>query len=173
MILKEITLKWKLKNWQKKNKVLRTNIIFKDSLAIGILFSQELNTNIEIIEKFKNKLLNEGKSVKILTCITNSKIISNSENVVFSLKDISVTGKIENDKLIDFLKTEFDFLFCLAPIYNPLINFVLQKSVARCRVGIYNGSNFENYEFMIKVPQEQDLEISLNQMLYYVKVMKN
>lgn len=171
--IKELALKWKLNNKNNEN-IIHENIAFDKASYIGILFYEDINIDFSILENFVKKLINEKKSVKILVYTSELKNIETDlEIIFFTKKDISLLGELTNQEVNDFVEYQFDYLFCTYTEPFLAFNIILQKSNAKCRVGIYNIENANNFELMIEKSTNNDLETTLNQLLYYVKVMKN
>ncbi len=169
--IKELALKWKLNNRHNEN-VIHENIGFDKASTVGILFYEDID--FSILENFVKKIKIDKKSVKVLVYTSEVKNIETDlEITIFNKKDISLLGEILNREVKRFAEFNFDYLFCTYNEPFPAFDMILQKSRAKCRVGIYNVENANNFELMIEKSTNNDLETTLNQLLYYVKVMEN
>jgi len=171
--IKELAIKWKLNNKNNEN-VIHENIAFDKATSIGILFYEDINIDFSILENFVKKIKLEKNFVKVLVYTSEIKNIETDlEITIFNKKDISIMGEILNQEVNNFIEFNFDYLFCTYNVPFPAFDMILKKSQAKCRVGIHNVANADNFELMIEKSINNDLETSLNQLLYYVKVMKN
>ena len=125
---------------------------FKHAQNIGLIFSIGDLSKHKSIKKFIKILEDDGKTVQVLSYLGKEK--ENHEFLFdfFTDDDLSIWGKQQNATANKFTNNEFDFLFHLDITRNDLIENILAKSNARCRIGIIQGE-LENrnlfYELML------------------------
>jgi hypothetical protein len=143
-------LRYNTKNQLKKNKTLRSNISFKKSAKVGVLFTIENRAKHDLIKEFIKKLESDGKTVSVLAFLPEKK--ENFEFLFnyFTAKDISFFGSLQSADALTFANTPFDFLYCLDESPNPMVLNVLARSKALCRIGRHIEENEVFFELMIE-----------------------
>ena len=106
-MLKEFIYNWKT-NSALKNSAKIENVSFDKATSIGFLFEDD--SNYKITKTFIETLTKEGKSVSILIKSDEKEIISEKH---FTSKQCKWFGKIENENVVKFINTPFDYLFLL------------------------------------------------------------
>jgi len=149
VLMKINFLKIRTNSQLKKNKTPRSSTPYKRALSIGILFSVEDKQKHDHIKEFIHKLEHDGKKVQVLEYLPNKKENYEFMFDFFTLKDISLWGKIESEKTLNFSDTPFDYLFCLDTERNPMVLYLLARSKSKCRVGRFNDNEKTFFEFMI------------------------
>lgn len=142
-------LKIRTNNQLKKNKTERGSTPYKKALTVGILFSVEDRKKHDDIKALIHKLEHDGKKVQVLEYLPNKKDNYEFMFDFFTLKDISFWGKIESEKTLKFSDTPFDYLFCIDTEPNPMLQYLLARSKAKCRVGKFHEGEESYFEFMI------------------------
>jgi len=157
MILSQ-ALSYKTKQFQKVNTSLRLSISFAEAKHIGIIFSNDLPEKVLMAEKLSTIYKKEGKQVKVLAYDRNVQV-KHLPFESFSKKDITFWGNFLNESINQFSQISFDFLICLD--HNPgiIIQNILAKSKAKCRVGVWNNLDIENrmFELIIQTSKEMNL----------------
>lgn len=147
------------------------------SLSEPISFDRSHTVGILAVDSFENQmdelalaLENEGKRPRKISFITEPvKNKSYSEQSVTS-KDISLTGVIHSSELLFFTKQTYDFLICIDPTGNPYIKYLLSKTQARHRIGLYHANFAHHLDMMVK-PRE--MTNAVEELMKYVKMIKN
>lgn len=153
----------------------RNVVNYQQVNKIGILFHLTEEVDPEPLAQFIRKLEQDHKKLKLLTYLETT----HSHPYRFYLdffhrQDIPWTGKLEEiPKIRQFLDTPFDYLFCIESEPQPVFNIILQKSVANCRVGLFDEKRTNLFEMMVQNPDWKDLPHTLEQMLIYTKLLKN
>lgn len=143
-------MKWRTRSALLKNKSLRTSTPYKKTGTVGIIFTVEDRQKHDDIKEFIKHLEQDGKRVRVLEFLPKKK--ENYEFLFdfFTLNDLTVWGKIENEAARTFAQANFDYLFYIDNTHNPLVLNILAQSKANCRVGKYNKDNESFFEFMIE-----------------------
>jgi hypothetical protein len=142
---------------------------------IGILFHLTEDVEPEPLGQFIKKLEQDHKKVKSLTFLENTHSHPYRFYIDFFRKDdIKWNGNLEEiPKIRQFLDTQFDYLFCIESEPQPVFNVLLQKSKANCRIGLFDEKRTNLFEIMVDNPDWKDLPHTLEQMLNYLKILKN
>ncbi|MCS6973667.1 MAG: hypothetical protein NZM13_04220 [Cyclobacteriaceae bacterium] len=142
-------LKLRTKNQLRKNKTQRSSIPFKKAERIGLLFTIEDRNKHDHIKQFIHKLEQEGKKVQAFAFLPPKK--ENYEFLFdfFTPQEVSFCGSIKSDHALRFADTAFDYLFCLDKNPNDYICYLLARSKARCRAGIYSEQLQPYFELMV------------------------
>lgn len=155
----------------KTNTVKRQTVAYGKARSVGIIFSDS-EEGYQPISKFVRRLQVEGKRVKALTYF--DQMHSNGYDFSFDYftKDqISATGKINSEKVDQFIETDFDHLFCISKYSFLPFDYILLKSKAKCRIGMYLDEKSAYFELMIKPRPEATLEESINQIVHYTQAL--
>ena len=152
MTMKLTFLKSRTNSQLRKNKALRDSIAYKTSSAIGILFTVEDKKKHEMVKELVHKLEGEGKKVTVMSFLPSKK--DNYEFLFdfFSLEDINFWGNLHSTQAIKFAESSFDYLLCLDTIPNPMIQNILARRKAKCRIGKFNYNGASFFEMMIDTP---------------------
>jgi hypothetical protein len=151
---------------------LRKNIPYPQARQIGLLFINEREEDYAAINRFVQKLAREGKKVTALTYFEHPQ--SNGYDFYFdsfTKEQISATGVINSDKVERFIETDFDYVFCINKYSFLPFDYILLRSKAKCRVGMYLEEKPECFELMIRPRQEDTLEGLLDQLLTYLQAL--
>ena len=170
-MLKKVGQRVLLRKSQKNQTSIRETVPFKDATQIGILVKRK-NQNVAIVKKFLTLLRSEGKELHVLYYNDENDISKGMDVKMLGKKDINWIGKFKPYGIKKFIKTEFDYLFCLNT--SPFLPFenVVALSRAKCRIGIYNKRYKHSYELMIHTKQKEGLARLAEQMIFYVKQIK-
>ena len=133
-----------------KNQIPRSNYLLKSSHRIAIVFFSEDEDSykncLTFVDSFKNQ---NNKELEVLVQGTNNLIID-SEHLKVNLSDFGFFGALKNEKVKEFLEIEFDYLFCLDKVLNPISKFILSETKARMRIGFHDHEAEDFFEMMIK-----------------------
>lgn len=151
---------------------IRKNIPYSQARQVGVLFMNEGEDDYAVINKFMQKLARDGKKITALTYF--ERIQSNGYDFYFdsfSKEQISATGVINSDKVERFIETDFDYLFCINKYSFLPFDYILLRSRAKCRVGMYLEEKPDCFELMIKPKPEDTFESLIDQLLKYLKAL--
>jgi hypothetical protein len=145
-------LKVRTNSQLKRNRTQRDSISYQSANTVGILFTVEDKRKHEIVKELVRKLEVDGKKVFVMSFLPNKK--DNYEFLFdfFSTHDINFWGNIQSTPLIKFAETQFDYLLCLDTQPNPMVQNILARSKAKCRVGKFNTNGKSYFEMMIDTP---------------------
>ncbi|MEQ8303408.1 MAG: hypothetical protein RIB47_08460 [Cyclobacteriaceae bacterium] len=154
----------------KKNKSIRGSVPYKYATQVGILFSVEDKAKHDAVKEFIKILEADGKKVKVLEFLPNKKENYEFMFDFFTIKDLSFWGKIDSQDASKFSEVPFDYLFCLDTESNPLVQHLLARSKAKCRIGRYAEKDQSFYELMIE--QNGTARGLIDSMYKYTKQLK-
>ena len=154
----------------KSNQSLRASIPYKQALNVGLLFSVEDRKKHDAIKDFIKQLQQDGKKVTVLEYLPSKK--DNYEFLFdfFTIHDLSFWGKINSPGTDQFIETSFDYLFCIDMDANPLIQNVLARSKAKCRIGKFSTGDQAYFELMIE--QNGSVNNLIENMYKYARQLK-
>ena len=159
-MFKKRFLSLRTKTLLRKNSSLRESKSFKKASHVGIIFEIEGLEKHRAVKQFIKDLESEGKQVEVLTYLGKGK---DNHEFLFdfvSQGDVSFWGNITNERALSFANKEFDYLFNFDNTRNQVIENILARSKARCRVGCYMEENQEFFEFMVQ-PESAGTEGSI------------
>jgi len=162
-MIKEVFL-----NWLSKKKTIseQNPVSFQHAKSIGILTTYDSS---ELNWKVVSNLEGEGKSTRVISFVNNPVKGETYPAHTFTSKDISMSGNILSDELLYFCKQEYDFLLCLDTSSNKYIKYVLAKTQATHKIGLYD-TNFEGIlDMMIKPTTESPIE----ELVKYAKMIRH
>ena len=166
-MIKEPILKYKTKKaLNKPNKKQSTT--FESAKSIGFLFDN--NDNYKKTKSFIEKLTNEGKSTIILIR-SKEKEAPTSKHYVH--KDFNWSGSVSSERVSNFIKTKFDYLFMLNDEIHYLNQYILASSEAKCRVGL-NKEEFQPFfELMFENSNKESIDKFYNTVKSYLDKIKS
>jgi hypothetical protein len=157
-----------------KNKIPRNNTSFSNSKDIGLVFTWEGDSKYSQVLELVKVLEMHGKNVEMMCYIRNPKEQNLPGINLYYDKDISFFGKSKSEKFSKFLSKSFDFLLHLDLQTAIMVQYVLSRTNAKCRVGKNDMDNCQFYELMIRPAEEENFKDYCDQVLHYTKsIMTN
>lgn len=154
----------------KKKGTLRATVPYTSAQRIGVLFTVEDQQKHLLIKDFVQQLTQDGKQVHVLEYLPKKKENPEFMFDFFSIQDLNFWGKLSNENVEKFIKTNFDYLFHIDLTSNPLMQYVLALSKAHCRIGKYDEAATPFYELMIET--NGSLQGLLDNMYNYTKKLR-
>ncbi|MFN8691480.1 MAG: DUF6913 domain-containing protein, partial [Cyclobacteriaceae bacterium] len=136
-MFKNTFLRWRTNNARKKNKSIRASLPYPQAMSIGVLFTVEDKAKHDEVKRLVKVLETEGKKVRVLEFLPRKKENYDFLFDFFTIDELSFWGSLQSDKALHFADTTFDYLFNLDTEPNDLIDYLLARSKAHCRVGVY------------------------------------
>jgi hypothetical protein len=172
MNLKEIALSWQNKKASGRTAAGRENVPFAQATSIGILFHADAESHINTVAGWVQQLEKDHRKVKVMAFASQLLSIGNRLTLSeFTNKDISTLGEIRQKAVQDFMRQEFDYLFCLHNQAFLPFDYIMLRSHAKCRVGRFEENKTGLYELMIEMPECTPLSDLLTPMLDLVRKM--
>ena len=157
------------------NRVARSNVGFEKAYSLGVLYSYETKEKHQAILKFSNKLRANGKKLRVLCYLEGNNKDYDYHFPSFSYHDIQLLGRIKDDKVKEFVNASFDYLYFVDLVYNPILDYLLAKSNAKCRIGKFDPTRTHLFEIMIKHNSEHansSMDKLITQMLHYTQLLE-
>lgn len=152
-----------------KNKVPHINISFRDAREFGLVFTWEDEAKYNQVRELIKTLEIHSKKIHIICYQVNKKNRLPSGLPVFTDRDISLFGKVRSQILNEFLNKSFDFILHLDLRQNIMIQYILSRTRAKCRIGKTSMEFREFYEMMIQPSGENDYKDFCDQVMHYTK----
>lgn len=154
---------------------MRKTINYADARNIGIMFKIPVNKNepkedknLETFKNFVKKLKNDMKKVQGIT-FYDKKNPYNFKHYNFTRWEITYLGSLRSEKVKKFIDTDFDYLFCIDINPSTVFENILIKSKAKCRIGKYASDKTKYFELMIKIGDNEDIDVLIDQMKHYTQ----
>lgn len=169
-MIKSTLINWGTKRYLKNNGTKRSSVPFSKAKKIGIIFDGKTKQDEEAINGFVKNLKQQGKEVSVFRY--DQKNNEGEKGVkTFSLSDIKWNGVIKSYGLKKLIRTEFDYLFSLNTSPILLLENVLARSQAKCRVGSVKGSG-GHCELAIHARSNNSIKELLENMIQYTQMIK-
>ncbi len=142
-------------------RAVRTNVGFGQATHMGILYGGRSDEDHAAVRSLADRLEALGKRVTVLCCATPP--------------NVGLWGKIHDAEARAFVSTPFDYLYQLDWEGQPVLDYLLAKSRAKCRVGHYTAARTGLFEVMVTLdPQTtgQDMTALADQMLHYSQLLQ-
>ncbi|TAH17546.1 MAG: hypothetical protein EAZ08_13555 [Cytophagales bacterium] len=170
--IKKTFLDWKIKkaiNLQKN--IRRQTLNYDEASIIGVLLKSEDPAMTQAVQNFLQRLAKDHKKVTVVVYHTTSENVINFQfqHYSFTEKEIDNWGSIRSEIVENFILQSFDYLYCISKEEEPVFQYILAKSQAKCRIGKYNPKNEVFFEMMINQKPEQGIDIFIEQALHYTK----
>lgn len=134
--------------------------------SIGILTTYE---STDLNWKVVSNLDAEGKSTRVISFVNNPVKGKTYPAHTFNSKDISLMGNILSGEVLYFSKQKFDFLLCLDTTGNKFIKYILSKTLAAHKIGLYDPSLEGILDMMIKPTTNSPIE----ELIKYAKMIRH
>lgn len=155
--------------------VVRINVGFQQAQNMGILYSADNPQKHEAVNHLAKELKKMDKKVTGLCYTTVPTQKSANTFTTITHRDLQLWGTITHPKAKAFINTPFDYLFQVDLVDHPIINYLLAKSKAKCRVGYYDTVRTDLFELMVtfnKRPDSNDIDALTTQMIHYIRLLK-
>lgn len=162
-------LELKTKSALKKNTSLRNTVDYYKAKKVGIIFSSDTLDKHKAIKSMILSLEDDGKQVEVISFLDDGKENHEFKFNFFSRKDISFFGNIESVDLLNFINKEFDYLFTVDSVLDPIIKNVLALSKSKCRVGKFSTENSPFFELMINPVNKSSTGEFIEEVLEYTR----
>ena len=149
---------------------------YDDAMHIGILFDASSEESWKLSAKFIKELEAAGKKVTAMGYVCRKKpgpyVIEQLNTSFFQRKDFTWDMKRRNTRLKEFEVTPFDILIDLSPGDMFLTKYITGVSRAIYKVGVFNDSDVDLFDLMIRLPEPFRLQELMQQIVYYLKMIK-
>jgi len=166
-----------LRTWrlQQQPATRRSNVGFAHAQRIGILYTDTIPDKHDVVGRFVAALRQKGKDVMGLCYATEQAYSAPLERfATFTQSDIGIWRPIKHLAAQQFVQTPFDYLFHVDLMGHPVLDYILAKSQAQCRVGYLDTQRTHLFEVMVTfqpAAEKHALEALTTQMLHYVQLL--
>lgn len=151
------------------------NVGFDQARTIGILYHGDVPKKQEVIHQLVTELEKLGKQVSTLCYVHDPKEATNFTAPTVTLRDIKLLGQIMHPQAQEFANTSFDYLYQVDLASHPVIDYLMARSKAKCRVGYYTASRAGLFEIMVSLAEKSEgaaITDLITQMLHYTQLLK-
>lgn len=161
--------KFFLKRTLRKTYLAQTNCFSTDKIeTVGLLIDETHFPNkSELIEGLKANGIQENNITLLLYHDKDKKRDFNFTS--FSLKNISWSGSVNDQEIVDFKSKSFDILISYYVVEKPALLLVTQRSKALFKVGFSNIDKRINH-FMIDTTIENS-NVFVDELFKYLKIL--
>lgn len=154
----------------------RSMINLDGAKRIGIIYPLFAIPDYSAVESFVSDLQKERKDVRALGYVQHKELVSRFLPKLsydfFSQKEVNWYLRPKNNRVNDFILTEFDLLIDLTMgDYLPL-KFVAGLSRARCKVGPFSENTMKYHDLMIKVGTTTRMHELIQLIRHYLTIIK-
>lgn len=153
----------------KKNRPERASPSYSKIEQIGVIYMTEGPEKHQIIKSFVRELENSGKKVEVLSYLPAGKHNHEFLYDIFTPDEISFWGSFKSASVNKFIGHKYDYIINLDLKPTILIEHILAKCQAKCRVGAYHNSNSRLFEMMINLDKDDSIDNLSKQILHYIK----
>ncbi|MCJ7757267.1 MAG: hypothetical protein MUP24_03905 [Gillisia sp.] len=137
--------------------------------SIGIIFDLENRKALSQLEQLKKQFNISDANFKVVTYIRNGKKPSDFEGEIYSLKNINIDARINNEGMNQFTSESVDLLITFAEENNTAIHLL----TAHCRAGVKVGRYQKNAAlFDMIIQADNDAELFTEELAKYLKQLK-
>ncbi len=144
------------------------SVDFDQAYSIGII-GQYHSAHQPLLD-IKSWLEADGKRVDLVELAHKPDNETVYPKTTFFTSDVSLLGKIQKEALRKFCDKPFDFLIVVDHAANALLKFIISKSNARQKVGLYQ-KDFEGILTMMVRPK--DPKEGIKELYHYLKMIKH
>lgn len=173
--IKEKILALYTKGLIKAGRAVRTSVGFQQAQNMGILYNANNPQKHEAARCLASQLNKMGKQVAGLCYATAPIQSTNPAFPTITHHDLRLWGTITNPQARAFINTPFDYLFQIDLVGDPVVDYLLAKSQAKCRVGYYDTVRTSLFEMMVtfdKRPDSNEINALTAQMVHYAQLLE-
>ena len=153
----------------RKNKIPHINTSFREAKEFGLLFTWEGEKKYSQVLEVVKFLEIHSKNAELLCYVKSKKENYMPELPAFFDKDITIFGQIRSDIVEAFINKPYDFLWHLDLNQNIMIQYILSRTYAKCRIGKTDLLYQQYYEMMIGSADQNNFKELCDQVLHYTK----
>jgi len=175
LYIKEKILSLYTKRLIKTRRVVRANVGFQQAQTMGILYSADGPQKHEVVRHLATQLNKMGKQVAGLCYATTPIQATHLPFPTITHRDLRLWGAITHPQAQAFVNTPFDYLYQVDLEGHPVLDYLLAKSHAKCRIGYYDTLRAGLFEMMVTFDKKTDgNEISnlTAQMVHYTQLLR-
>jgi hypothetical protein len=144
---------------------------------IGIIYDATRDTDYELVKNYVRGMMKDSREVVALGYVDSNEMPADRYMKLgldfFTRKSLNWRMKPKNAIVSSFLKREFDILICLTTVPSIPIRYVTALANARFKIGRYENSGTDIFDFMVKVEPNTGLKPLIEQVDHYMKMISN
>ncbi len=168
-----LLLRKKLKSFHREKKYFS----WEDFKSIGILCRIESEGDYQSIKNIVSLFQKSGKEVQVVGYVPGKIIpdylISSGLGYFFNMNDLNAFLIPKSDFVRGFMDSNPDLLLDLSFSSSFVIKYILALSHAKMKIGNPDESKKAFYDLILSVEDEQDKVHFVEQMKYYLNVIKS
>lgn len=137
--------------------------------AIGILIDESDFSNRELILKELNSYNLNVESIEVLVFKDKIKAKEIIQEPFYTLKDLTLTGKIEKTEVLDFIEKSFDLLINFYEEPKASLNMIAKKSKAKFKVGFSTVDKRINH--LIIHSEIENAKVFIAELIKYLRIL--
>ena len=143
---------------------------------VGIVFYLDSEAMYHIVHGFTRSLQKKGKEVKAIAYVPD-KLATVSILPVLSFdfiykKELNWYDKPGGERVEDFIERPFDLLIDLSHEKAFPLQYIIQRSVARCKIGRNTPENQAIFDLMITSDENQDVRDYIENIVHYLTLIE-
>ena len=140
----------------------------KEAKSIGILYESNTAADDQAVAAFRNTMLQQGKTVEVLSQVNDKKVLSKENAAIFHRKDIGFNYVPGGENVEAFISKPFDLLIAAFTEENLTLEYISYLSKAKCRVGVFQLNKTGAFELMVNVGSRKDLPYFFDQSVHFL-----
>jgi hypothetical protein len=175
-------LRYKISNFLLQREIRNSNrqaavIPFSDAKSIGILYDATQDQDYELIKNYVKDLRGYSKDVLALGYYNRKELPATRLMKLgldfFTQKALNWKLKPNHPIVTNFMNREFDILICMNLDRSIPIRYISSMTKAKFKIGKYDPDCARIFDFMIKVEDNSDMRILIEQVNHYLKLIRN
>ncbi len=149
---------------------------YSNAATIGIIFNATHQDAYEIARKYIRTLNDKNIRVRALGFVDSKEVLDFYQKSIyfefFSKRNLNWYNKPNNPNTKAFIESKFDILIDMSVVEDFPIQYIVALSEAQFKVGcVKETANY--YDFMISLNKKKDLKYFIEQLDYYLEMIKN
>lgn len=143
--------------------------------SIGIIYEYKDEEEFKVIEQLISQLHDEKKKIKVMVYIKNAKMLAYIPQRLtvdyVRPNEVDWFYRPDSSYVRDFIKTHFHILIDLNYNRSFPLSYIVAKSNAYYKVGIYNEESKEQLDMLLKLDVQNGLAYMVKEMMRYLKII--
>lgn len=153
------------------------SVTFDEAKRIGILYEATSDANYETVKQFVKEIRAQQKDVLALGYVDYNELpnmrFAKLGLDFFTRKSVNWKLKPQHPSVSNFIDTDFDILINLNTEKCFPLKYISAVTRARFKVGRYDPRNLPFCDLMIEAGENIGLKDFINQVTYYLKLLKH
>lgn len=164
-------LKKELKNFTRTKKYYSLGM----AESIGIVYEYKDEEEFKVIEQLINQLHDEKKKIKVMVYIKNTKMLAYIPQRLtvdyVRPNEIDWFYRPDSSYVRDFIKSHFHILIDLNYNRSFPLKYIVAKSNAYYKVGIFNEESKDQLDMLLKLEVQNGLAYMVREIIRYLKII--